>query len=104
MIDFADVIQTYTGRQGCMCGCRGKHSWPEHAREHRPFYYKDDDGISDRGVKITLGRVNKVLAEVDWTDPEQVEQHYHEGVDGAHIYFVDADGRSKVVYTMKKVH
>ena len=51
------VYKTYSGRQGCMCGCRGKYSYTAlGAVEHSPGYDVTDK-ISERSVKIITNKL-----------------------------------------------
>jgi hypothetical protein len=59
MIDASKVVKVYSGRQGCMCGCRGKYSYASAHASQRPDYLEADEGISDRGVKLIVGKLNK---------------------------------------------
>jgi len=52
------VMKVYSGKQGCMCGCRGKY-WvhPNHRAEADKDrgYAHDDDEVSAKQVKRILG-------------------------------------------------
>lgn len=61
MFDISKVTNVYSGRRGCRCGCRGKYSYALAHKDERPSYYKCDDGISDRSVKVITQRVEEVL-------------------------------------------
>lgn len=50
-----EVYKVYSGRQGCMCGCRGKYSYTaKGAVEHNPGY---EPTVNERSVKIILGKL-----------------------------------------------
>ena len=67
----SNVLRVYSGKPGCMCGCKGKYS---------------EAGESDRSVKIIYNKVMK--------DPA----HVIEG-SGSFVYaYVDTPTRTLVVY------
>ena len=53
-MDISNIAKVYSGRYGCMCGCKGKYSYNEGvARE-------DWQGeVSVRSIKIIAGKVLK---------------------------------------------
>ena len=52
MLDISNIEKVYSGKIGCMCGCKGKYSYNEGvARE-------DWQGaVSTRSIKIIAGKV-----------------------------------------------
>ena len=49
------VYKVYSGKKGCMCGCRGKYSYTaEGAVKDNPEYVHD---INERSVKIIMGKL-----------------------------------------------
>jgi len=65
MLNVDKIVKTYSGRIGCMCGCRGKYNYTqEGAEKHGPGYAVN---VSERGVRIIA---KKVLADprVQWED------------------------------------
>lgn len=82
----ANVMSVYSGRPGCMCGCRGNHRY---ARAHRDLAGRDrgypvlDEDVSDRSVARIF---NLFLAHRD--DAE---------IDGNHAYF-EVGSRCYCVY------
>ena len=59
------VIKTYSGRIGCMCGCKGKYSYTaEGAEKFGPGY---DVDVNERSVKLITARVLKD-PRVQWED------------------------------------
>ena len=80
MLNIDKIVKTYSGKMGCMCGCRGKYNYTaEGAEKHGPGYPVN---VNERGVRIIA---KKVLANpnVQWED---------------NMAFVEADGRIQVVY------
>lgn len=76
MIQASKVIKVYSGRQGCMCGCRGKYSYASKHADQRPSYYNADEGVSDRSVKLMVNKLNgnpntKVKDGIAWVDVGQ---------------------------------
>ena len=52
-----NVYKVYSGKQGCMCGCRGKYSYTaQGAVEHNPGY-DVSDAVNERSVKIILNKL-----------------------------------------------
>ena len=48
------VYKVYSGKQGCMCGCRGKYSYTvQGAINHNPGY-DVSDAVNESGVKMML--------------------------------------------------
>lgn len=54
-MDLQNVYKVYSGKVGCMCGCRGKYSYTaEGAISHNPGY---EPTVNERSVKIIAGKV-----------------------------------------------
>ena len=64
-----NVVRAYTGKPGCMCGCKGKYSTP---------------ADNARSVKIIYNKVMNNPAK-QWCD-------------GANCFYVDNGNRNLVVY------
>ena len=76
MFTLANVQKVYSGKPGCMCGCRGKYSYATGCAE------SEYDVVNERSVKILF---NKVM-----NHPEcKIE-------DG--VAYVDTGTRNLVVY------
>lgn len=76
----APVIKVYSGKIGCLCGCRGIWRYTKHGAEnHNPGYQPT---ISEKSVA-------KIAKEV-LSHPDRV-------VDGDIVYY-DQDGKTKIVY------
>lgn len=94
MINPENVISSYTGKQGCMCGCIGNHRFAsahvEEARKQRGYDIGLDE-ISDRSVKMAVNRLNKLI---DWSDLDMVKKYVNED----HAYFDTDNGRTIHVY------
>ena len=52
-ITLSKVYKVYSGRAGCMCGCRGKWACSSTA----PDKEKEYTNVSDRSVKIIVGKL-----------------------------------------------
>lgn len=76
MFTLANVQKVYSGRPGCMCGCRGKYSYAQGCEEGY------DDQVNERSVKLIF---NKVM-----NNPK------HKIEDG--IAYVETATRNLVVY------
>jgi len=78
----SNIVKTYSGRIGCMCGCQGKYSYTEDGAKNFGPGYNVEDSINERSVKIMA---RKVL-----TDPAvKYEDDYA---------YVETDNRIRVVY------
>lgn len=92
MLKVDDVTQVYSGRPGCMCGCNGKYRAASQYRslvEKERGYAMSDDDVSDRSVKVMLGKVLRADYKVDL---------FRSG-DGC--IYNETDTRSQVVYFRK---
>ena len=61
------IVKTYSGKIGCMCGCKGKYSYTaDGATNHGPGY-DVQDYVNERSVRIIA---KKVLANPNcqWED------------------------------------
>lgn len=66
VIDVNDIASVYSGRPGCMCGCRGKHTYASATREASAKtrgYAIDDNEVNDRVVKMIVNKMNKLVEE-----------------------------------------
>lgn len=61
LIDLSKIASVYSGRPGCMCGCRGKYHYATQylAAERKKQGDIDPKEVSDRSVKIIVGKLNK---------------------------------------------
>ena len=76
MFTLANVQKVYSGKPGCMCGCRGKYSYATGCTESQY------DVVNERSVKILF---NKVM--------NHPERKIEDGV-----AYVETDTRNLVVY------
>lgn len=77
------VTKTYSGKAGCMCGCRGKWNYTAYGViNDRPGYNPGD--LGERGAKIITNKVLKHPA-----------RRFDEN---ANCYFVEENGRIMAVY------
>jgi len=76
------AYKVYSGKIGCMCGCKGKYSFTsEGAVEHNPGY-DVSDSVNERTVKMF---VKQLLA-----DPLVKQEDGH--------MYVERNGRIKVAF------
>ncbi len=61
VIDISKVVSVYSGRPGCACGCRGKHTY---ASAHATKAGRGGQ-VSDRVVKRIVNTVQKLGPQVD---------------------------------------
>lgn len=90
-VNFENVIKSYNGKIGCMCGCLGRYTIPEHvsieaANKETGWPAYDQEDVSNRRVKIAVGKINKVLA---MSEDERAD----EGIE----LFVSTEGNCKYV-------
>lgn len=80
------ILSVYSGKPGCMCGCRGKHYYnPTHREEasKKRGYAVEDGEISPRMIKRVLGILQKTSSQVEY---------------GARWISSDVGGRRYVIY------
>lgn len=77
----ADVSRAYSGRQGCMCGCKGKY-----------YVSKAEAADEDAPSIVNPGMVTKVLRTI-----QANEEAANMEADGSCVY-LDLGGRSYVAY------
>jgi len=101
MIKFENVKTIYSGKHGCMCGCRGKYSVTSHfgiAAANKEIGYDGYDSPNDRSVKILINKLNKLI---DWSDPNEVNKHTDVILNGKEmIVWFETDTRNYVAYLM----
>lgn len=64
-LDINDVLSVYSGRHGCCCGCKGKHTYREATQRlgrERRGYPVDDDEVNDSVVRRHLNTINAAIA------------------------------------------
>jgi hypothetical protein len=72
LIDIEKVISAYSGRQGCMCGCRGKYYYAKKSQEeagNNRGYDVFDKEVNDGMVKRIANFINEnrsKFAELDF--------------------------------------
>ena len=54
-----NVYKVYSGKQGCMCGCKGKYSYTAKGAVENSPGYDVTDRINERSVKIITTKVLK---------------------------------------------
>lgn len=67
-VTVADVLSVYSGKPGCMCGCRGSHRYnPEHRAEgaKRRGYAVDDGDVNARQVAKVLRTLQTTSEKID---------------------------------------
>jgi hypothetical protein len=61
-LTIADVLQAYSGKPGCACGCRGNYRITESSRKEAD----DSRGYPHGDGDVNLRQVSKVLNQVRW--------------------------------------
>lgn len=51
------VYKVYSGKMGCMCGCRGKYSYTAKGAVEQSPGYDVSDAVNERSVKIIMGKL-----------------------------------------------
>lgn len=97
VVQIADVRSVYSGKPGCMCGCRGKHSYAgahrEEAGQNRGYAVSDDE-VNNAQVTRVLRAVQGALAGRGRVDVARLE--------GSEVhFFAEVGGREMVVYLTK---
>jgi hypothetical protein len=57
MLDISKITKVYSGRIGCMCGCRGKYSYTELGAKNDNPGYDVSDKVNERSVRIIANKV-----------------------------------------------
>lgn len=96
-IKVENVIRTYNGRSGCMCGCLGTYSTTAAAvkreQEAQPDYLSlEHVDVRERSVKIAVNKINKAI---DKKDPSLL---VGECPGGELYYGIDNGIRNTTVY------
>jgi hypothetical protein len=67
-VNISGITKVYSGKIGCMCGCRGKYSYTAHGAVEDNPGYDVTESINERSVKIIA---KKVLSNpnTDHSDP-----------------------------------
>jgi hypothetical protein len=77
MININSIMSVYSGRPGCACGCRGKHTYKpelkEVAGENRGYPVHDDE-CSSRTVKMIVNKMNTL-------NPNLEQEHNHYSIE-----------------------
>ena len=93
-IKITDVVRSYNGKSGCMCGCLGTYKLPsiediEAENERVGYEHYDASNVSPRSISIAVKKINTALKE----QPECV--NFGKNNDFA---WVDDGNRNTVVY------
>ena len=67
MLNINGIVKTYSGKIGCMCGCKGKYSYTQDGADKHGPGYNVQDSVNERSVRIIA---KKVLANPNcqWED------------------------------------
>jgi len=65
-----EILSVYSGRPGCCCGCRGKHSYPtspiaRNVASKKRGYPIDDDECNDGNITRIVNLLNRNLGDVE---------------------------------------
>ena len=56
-VNISGITKVYSGKIGCMCGCRGKYSYTAHGAVDDNPGYDVSDSVNERSVKIIAKKV-----------------------------------------------
>lgn len=104
MINIKNVVKSYNGSQGCMCGCKGIYTLPEGTdlkaiNKSYGFEHYTTENVSDRRVKTAVNKINKALAmSENELEEAGLRVGTHDGFKGEKIAFLEKGSRSTVVY------
>ncbi len=56
-VNINNIVKTYSGKIGCMCGCNGKYSYTEDGAKNFGPGYDVSDSVNERSVKIIAKKV-----------------------------------------------
>lgn len=62
-IDAATVVSVYSGKHGCACGCRGKHTYATKFAQEESLRRGYAVTVSDKTVNLIVGKMNALLAD-----------------------------------------
>ena len=86
MIKIEDVKRVYSGKPGCMCGCRGTYRSPSTVTlaelSAAKGYEAEPKEINDRQVRKVVAILNKELADCRAENVEATEDYTYLEVDG----------------------
>lgn len=57
MLNIDKIVKTYSGKIGCMCGCKGKYSYTEDGAKNYGPGYDVTDSVNERSVRIIAKKV-----------------------------------------------
>ena len=57
MVNINNIVKTYSGKIGCMCGCLGKYSYTADGAQNFGPGYDVTDSVNERSVKIIAKKV-----------------------------------------------
>jgi hypothetical protein len=70
-----NVYKVYSGKQGCMCGCKGKYSYTAAGAVENSPGYDVTDFVNERSVKIISTKVFKHADKIVEDGMAYVEQN-----------------------------
>lgn len=62
-LDPTTAISVYSGRPGCACGCRGKHTYASAVAEEMSKKRGYPVKVSDNTVHLIVGKMNDLIAQ-----------------------------------------
>ena len=76
--DIDNVASVYSGKPGCMCGCKGTYKyaskWREASSKNRGYKVNDKE-INDSSVKLIVNKMNTLLETEAYEEAERTDQY-----------------------------
>jgi hypothetical protein len=57
MLNISNITKVYSGKIGCMCGCKGKYRYTAHGAVSDNPGYDVSDSVNERSVRIIAKKV-----------------------------------------------
>ena len=76
--DINKVMSVYSGKPGCMCGCRGKYTYAsshqEDASANRGYKVADNE-VNDKVVKLMVNKINQLISSGNYTEAKESQAY-----------------------------
>lgn len=94
------IQSVYSGRHGCCCGCRGKHTIASKYRTQAQKvrgYKVDDDEVNDNVVKRHVATIEKLFANLTPADERRLLKTHQASIESDFIS-IDTNNRTYIAY------
>jgi len=76
--DINSVVKVYSGKPGCMCGCKGRwiyaSAYRDLASKNRGYKINDDE-VSDKSIKLIVNKMNSLLKINNYKEVKRTDQY-----------------------------